>query len=233
MLKNMAPWQAERFNTRVRRAGCSSVVVTCFHLEPTFAKMGHRVLLLLLALLYVARSFGTLILAGDANAATQRLYNSNRADQQGGCRPDPKNCALAVASRMFQDACNKGVAIKDRIHLQVILSINSYYLASENMKSWASNECTKLFGPDENYDTMAGVVFGLVRNVDQQSQRTAQQNHILQRRAEEGLDSGPDGQNCPPDVLTAPNLKIHVSEAPRHTCNRDHYLKDFDESSSF
>ena len=118
---------------------------------------------------------------------------------------------------MFQDSWNKGTALKNRITLQPVLSINSYYLAGDRMKSWANNECSKLLEPDVNYDTMAGVVIDSVRNVDQLSQRTAQQNHILEVRAAKGLECGPDGQNCPMDVLPAPNLKTHVSEAPRHT----------------
>ena len=157
MLKHLAPWQASKFNDRARRAGCSSVVVTCFHLEPNFANMGYRVLLILLCLIYIARSHGTLIMAGDANAATQRLYNSQRSDQKGGVRPDPKNCAIQVAARMFQDACNKGIPIKDRLQLQVALCINSYHLANQNMKSWADNPCTRLF--EDTNDTMCCIIF--------------------------------------------------------------------------
>ena len=132
-LKNLAPWQAAKYNCRARRAGCSKIVVTNFHMEPNFAKNGHRTLMVLVALQYISCSYGAHVMAGDANAATQRLYSTTRKDQQGGVRPDPQNCALQVASRMFQDAFNKNLAIKDRIQVQVVLCINSYHLASQEM----------------------------------------------------------------------------------------------------
>ena len=95
------------------------------------------------------------------------------------------------------------------------------------MKSWADNACTRLFGAEENYDTMSGVLFDYARNVDQLSQRTAQQDYILEVRAEKNLECGPDGKDCPVDILPAPSLKVHVSEAPRHACNRDFFPKGF------
>ena len=69
MIKHMVPWQAKRFNTRARRAGLEEVTVLNFHIEPTFAKKGHRTLLAVVSLLMLARANGCLLITGDANAA--------------------------------------------------------------------------------------------------------------------------------------------------------------------
>ncbi len=49
-LRKLAPWQANLFNTRSRKGGFSEINVMNFHLEPSFAKRGGRVLKAILAL---------------------------------------------------------------------------------------------------------------------------------------------------------------------------------------
>ena len=156
MLKHMVPWQAAKFNTRVRRAGLDEITILNFRIEPEFAKRGYRTLLAILSLLVLARAYGYLLMTGDANAAAYTLYSTTRADQKGGARPDPKNCTLEVACRFFQDAYNKGTAIRNRMMLSVIHTCTSYSLANEYMKSWMNNSCTRVL--DRMHDNCHGDV---------------------------------------------------------------------------
>ena len=131
--RDMESWQTRRpGDQETRREG------------PEFAKRGYRTLLAILSLLVLARAYGCLLMTGDANAAAYRLYSTTRADQKGGARPDPKNCTLEVACRLFQDAFNKGTAIRNRMMLSVIHTCTSYSLANEYMKSWMNNSCTRV-----------------------------------------------------------------------------------------
>lgn len=172
MLKYMVPWQAGKFNTRARRAGLEEVTVLNFHIEPNFAKKDYRTLLAILSLLVLARAYRCLLMTGDANAAAYRLYSSTRADQRGGARPDPKNCTQEIACRLFQNAYNKGTAIRNRMMLSVIHTCTSYSLASAHMKSWLNNSCTKVL--DHINDTIVMVVFDNARNHTHMDQRIAQ-----------------------------------------------------------
>ena len=168
-------------------------------------------------------------MTGDANAAAYRLYSSTRADQRGGARPDPKNCTLEVACRLFQNAYNKGTAIRNRMMLSVIHTCTSYSLASAHMKSWLNNSCTKVL--DHINDTIVMVVFDNARNHTHMDQRIAQEKEIVKwHRLNSGLCED-DGSDCPADVTQASNFTSHTSEVPQHTDNVDHFYKDFNESN--
>ena len=105
-LKTLVPWQAEKMVCRARKAGLEEVSIMNVHYNPVFAKLGHRALVTTEALLLICRAHQCLTMTGDFNAACYRLYNPKRADQQGGARPDPNNCTIAVAMEMFENAYN-------------------------------------------------------------------------------------------------------------------------------
>ena len=90
-----------------QKAGLDTVTVMNVHFQPDFAKQGHRALMVLIAILLICRSHQCLMMAGDLSAACYQLYNPKRKDQQGGARPDPNNCTVAVAIEMLKNASTR------------------------------------------------------------------------------------------------------------------------------
>ena len=153
-------------------------------------------------------------MTGDANAAAYRLYSTTRADQKGGASPEPKNCTLEVACRLFQDAFNKGTAIRNRMMLSVIHTCTSYSLASEHMKSWLNNSCTRV--SDNVYDTIVMVIFDNARNHAHMDQRIAQEQEIVKWHRRNTGNCEDDGRDCPVDVTPASNYAVHFGSATAH-----------------
>ena len=74
------------------------------------------------------------MISGDVSAACYRLYNPKRKDQQGGARPDPNNCTVAVAIEMFENAYNTDTPTEARIKITQVHAISAYALSPESIE---------------------------------------------------------------------------------------------------
>ena len=62
-------------------------------------------------------------------------------------------------------------------------------------------------------------------------QRVAREKEIIKWHRHNTGRCEDDGSDCSPNVTPASNCRVHTSEAPQHTDNKDHLLKDSDKSN--
>ena len=184
----------------------------------------------LIAMMTMARSYGCIVMAGDGNATTLRLYNASRVDQKGGVQPGFNNSSIQVVANIFQEACNTDKPMAHRMQVHAIPAFNSYELCSKQMKEWMENGCTRL--SEESNDTMLIVIFDIARYHAHLEQRQAQSDYIIKFHRMNVGNCRPDGSDLPSDVTPATNWKSHTSEACMHTDSRDHFTKDVPSSNA-